>query len=216
MLLRSASTPILKSSSSTLRVESDPSIIRIKHNRSFISVAAAASSPSTSLTKTTSDGNLKRLLQVSKPQGRSELVLENGHGGGCGGSGYGGGYGGGDGYGDWDKGSESMDLYYQKMIRAYPDDPLVLSNYAKYLKEVKFESKFNLCENVLCVSLGLILQVRGDVEKAEEYCERAILMNPDEGNVLSLYGDLIWCNHKDANRAQTYFDQAVKSAPDDS
>ncbi|KAL7239709.1 hypothetical protein ACSBR2_005569 [Camellia fascicularis] len=122
-----------------------------------------------------------------------------GGGGGRGGGGGGGGGGSGDGDGDgssgnWDSnhGNNSTEEYYQKMIDAYPGDALLLSNYAKFLKEV-----------------------RGDFVKAEEYCGRAILANPSDGNVLSLYADLIWQTHKDAPRAETYFDQAVKAAPDD-
>ncbi|KAK2966213.1 hypothetical protein RJ640_010030 [Escallonia rubra] len=96
------------------------------------------------------------------------------------------------GYWDSSKGSDSTDVYYQKMIEANPGNSLILSNYAKFLKEV-----------------------RGDFVKAEEYCGRAILSNPSDGNVLSLYADLIWQTHKDAPRAESYFDQAVKAAPDD-
>lgn len=33
--------------------------------------------------------------------------------------------------------------------------------------------------------------------------------------MLSLYADLIWQTQNDAGRAHTYFDQAVKSDPDD-
>ncbi|XP_058760226.1 uncharacterized protein LOC131633543 [Vicia villosa] len=95
-------------------------------------------------------------------------------------------------FGDSNHGNDSTDLYYRAMIEANPENPLFLSNYAKYLKEV-----------------------RKDFVKAEEYCGRAILANPNDGNVLSLYADLIWECHKDAHRAETYFDQAVKAAPDD-
>ncbi|KAG5226107.1 Tetratricopeptide helical [Salix suchowensis] len=49
----------------------------------------------------------------------------------------------------------------------------------------------------------------------EEYCGRAILADPNDGDVLSMYADLIWQSHKDASRAESYFDQAVKAAPDD-
>ncbi|GLU22086.1 hypothetical protein SLE2022_381830 [Rubroshorea leprosula] len=89
-------------------------------------------------------------------------------------------------------GSDSTEAYYQKMIEANPGNPLLLGNYAKFLKEV-----------------------RGDFAKAEEYYGRAILANPNDGNVLSLYANLIWQNQKDAFRAKTYFDQAVETSPDD-
>lgn len=87
---------------------------------------------------------------------------------------------------------DASDAYYNNMIQANPGNSLLLSNYAKFLKEV-----------------------RGDFVKAEEYCGRAILANPNDASVLSLYANLIWQTHKDAQRAETYFDQAVKSDPDD-
>ncbi|PIN26703.1 hypothetical protein CDL12_00538 [Handroanthus impetiginosus] len=124
-------------------------------------------------------------------------------GGGRGGEGssdgIGGAGGGGDGcdggYGCWDAnhGSGNMDAYYQKMIEAYPQNSMVLGNYARFLKEF-----------------------RGDLIKAEEYCGRAILANPTDGDVLSLYADLIWQAYEDANRAHIYFDRALKAAPGNS
>ncbi|WCJ30050.1 Tetratricopeptide repeat (TPR)-like superfamily protein [Euphorbia peplus] len=121
-------------------------------------------------------------------KGKNGEILVGGGGGGKmwgGGGGNGGSDGG-------DNGKDSTEIYYQKMIEANPGNSLLLSNYAKFLKEV-----------------------RGDNGRAEEYCGRAILANPNDGNVLSMYADLIWQSHKDSSRAETYFDQAVKASPDD-
>ncbi|KAL5994582.1 hypothetical protein ACLOJK_024635 [Asimina triloba] len=102
------------------------------------------------------------------------MFSHSGFGGGgaiCGGNG-GGRDGGGDGDGSSgfsdsnNHGHESVDAYYRKMIEANPENGLLLGN-AKYLKEI-----------------------RGDLDKAEEYCSRAILANPGEGNVLALYADM--------------------------
>ncbi|XP_021276902.1 uncharacterized protein LOC110411184 [Herrania umbratica] len=99
---------------------------------------------------------------------------------------------GGKGLGDWGQGEQILDEYYQNMIKTYSGDTLLLTNYLKFL-----------------------IEVRGDFLKAEEYCERAILLKPDDGEVLSMYGDLIWINHGDRSRALHYSHRAAQTSPDD-
>lgn len=54
-----------------------------------------------------------------------------------------------------------------------------------------------------------------DTARAEEYYGRAILANPGDGELLSLYGTLIWETQRDEDRAKSYFDQAIHAAPND-
>ncbi|KAG2300070.1 hypothetical protein Bca4012_011650 [Brassica carinata] len=99
----------------------------------------------------------------------------------------------GGGKGDRSDGDDSStDVHYRKMIEANPGNGIFLSNYAKFLKEV-----------------------RKDYLRAEEYCGRAILTNPNDGNVLAMYAELVWTIHKDSSRAESYFVRAVAAAPDD-
>lgn len=66
------------------------------------------------------DGELKRVL------------VEGGGGGGWDNN-----DGGGSGFWDSNHGNDGTDLYYRAMIEANPGNPLFLSNYARYLKEVR-------------------------------------------------------------------------------
>nr|GEZ04381.1 hypothetical protein [Tanacetum cinerariifolium] len=51
--------------------------------------------------------------------------------------------------------------------------------------------------------------------KTKEYCSRSILANGTDGNVLSMYADLLWKTQNDATSAQSYFEQAVEASPND-
>ncbi|KAG8075345.1 hypothetical protein GUJ93_ZPchr0006g42625 [Zizania palustris] len=86
----------------------------------------------------------------------------------------------------------AVDAHYRRMIQVDPDNPLLLGNYAKFLKEVE-----------------------GDVARAQEYCERAIVANPGDGEALALYAGLVWETSRDADRADAYYTRAVQAAPDD-
>lgn len=57
-------------------------------------------------------------------------------------------------------------------------------------------------------------KVEKDTVRAEEYYGRAIIASPGDGEVLSLYGKLIWDTQRDGDRAKSYFDRAVHASPD--
>jgi tetratricopeptide (TPR) repeat protein len=84
------------------------------------------------------------------------------------------------------------DAHYHRMIDADPGNPLLLGNYARFLKEVQ-----------------------RDAARAREYCERAILANPADADALALYAALVWETTRDAHRADDYYARAVQAAPDD-
>lgn len=58
-------------------------------------------------------------------------------------------------------------------------------------------------------------QCKQDREGAEEYYSRAILADPNDGEVLSQYGKLVWELHHDQERASSYFERAVQASPED-
>ncbi|CAI0415098.1 unnamed protein product [Linum tenue] len=179
--------------------EGDLKLFSSKKGKSKKQIKDGTSPLQAPLQRTSSEGDLK-LRGISSLEEASRSVvaaLESAGGpGGRGEGGFSGGRGGDGEDGIWGElppqGTESMDKYYRDMITMYPGDALLLSNYAKFLKEA-----------------------RGDAARAEEFCERAILVSGGDGGVLSMYGDLIWNNHRDGGRANTYFNQAVKSSPDD-
>ncbi|EFH43506.1 hypothetical protein ARALYDRAFT_491493 [Arabidopsis lyrata subsp. lyrata] len=182
MIMRSASSLDLN-----LRAAQKPSVPRVVTTARTVS----ASSPRVAkpITRASSDGNLYKIqspesrtktISVYHEETASYRVLEGSrltHGGSNGGFGGRGGDGAGGGGG---VGGGNVDGYYEEMIQRYPGDTLLLSNYARFLKETAMLSE-----------------------------------NGRDGELLSMYGDLIWKNHGDGVRAHSYFDQAVQFSPDD-
>ncbi|XVE97424.1 hypothetical protein REPUB_Repub03eG0018200 [Reevesia pubescens] len=199
MLLRSSSTPLMK------KIIAQSSAAPDSGHRIPSKPVSLTGLPINKLQRTSSDGNTREINAIlkkqelsSSPMGSPDSVKADegtdfsfttlslaGDGG------DNGGMDGPEGFGDWGQGKQ-MDEYYENMIKTFPGETLLLTNYAKFLKEV-----------------------RGDLVKAEEYCERAILVNPDDGETLSMYGDLIWSNHGDGARAQSYFSRAIQASPND-
>lgn len=84
---------------------------------------------------------------------------------------------------------ERRDAYYEKMLESNPGNPLLLTNYSKFLHEVQH-----------------------DVEKAEKCYKEALMASSGDGEILSMYANFIWETHNDAAQAELYFRQAVEVA----
>lgn len=166
MLLRSSSTPLLNSWLPHSKDSSpEPEVVhQIRRTRS-ISLSASSSLPRIKVDEEKEMGlcyartaSLDAGLGCFSSSGLEEscgvgtrdsrLVTLNGGGVGGGGRRICGGAGGGGGsdsedddsseFWDSNHGSDSTDVYYQKMIEANPGNSLLLSNYAKFLKDVSF------------------------------------------------------------------------------
>ncbi|PKU82711.1 hypothetical protein MA16_Dca020290 [Dendrobium catenatum] len=109
--------------------------------------------------------------------------------------------------------------YYQEMLKTDPGNPLLLRNYGRFLHEViKNLKEYSTSITLLCY-LRLLLtfsefQVEGDLERAEEYYGRAILASPNDGELLSLYGRLVWESQRDSKRAESYHERAAEASPE--
>ncbi|KAL0459356.1 UNVERIFIED_CONTAM: hypothetical protein Slati_0562800 [Sesamum latifolium] len=98
----------------------------------------------------------------------------------------------------------SMEEHYKNMLEGDPGNPLVLRNYAQFL----YQAKLSGC--------NCYVQKKGDLPRAEEYYSRAILADPEDGEILSQYAKLIWELHHDKERAANYFERAVQTSSSDS
>ena len=89
-----------------------------------------------------------------------------------------------------------IEMHYKKMIEEDPCNGLFLRNYAQFLYQVLISSTANLGIQILQRKkqsnkqshlFRHHFQVKGDYRRAEEYYSRAILADPDDGELLSEY-----------------------------
>lgn len=59
------------------------------------------------------------------------------------------------------------------------------------------------------------MQTKRDYNGAEEYYSRAILADPEDGEILSQYAKLVWESTRDHDKASIYFERAVQASPQD-
>ncbi|KAJ9154101.1 hypothetical protein P3X46_027474 [Hevea brasiliensis] len=57
--------------------------------------------------------------------------------------------------------------------------------------------------------------IQGDLLGAEEYYLRAVVADPGDGEIMSLYAKLVCELHQDHDKAASYFERAVQATPED-
>ena len=85
--------------------------------------------------------------------------------------------------------------YYQALLKEDPNNPLLLRNYGEFMYKYSTNKE--------------------NARKCEELYERAILADPNDGEILTRYAEIQWDAHKDRERAEVYYDKAIQSSPDD-
>ncbi|KAL4290297.1 hypothetical protein GQ457_14G013640 [Hibiscus cannabinus] len=88
--------------------------------------------------------------------------------------------------------AEDPEEFHRRLVDEYPCHPLFLRNYAKFL------------------------QSKGDLQGAEDYYHRATLADPEDGEILVQYAQIVWDLHHDKDRALSFFERAVQASPQDS
>ncbi|XP_048430578.1 uncharacterized protein LOC103942562 isoform X1 [Pyrus x bretschneideri] len=87
--------------------------------------------------------------------------------------------------------SDNPKEYYKRMVDEYPCHPLFLRKY------------------------GQAFEAKGDFDGAEDFCFRATLANPGDGEALCQYATLVWQLHRDQDKAVSYFEHAAQASPHD-
>lgn len=59
----------------------------------------------------------------------------------------------------------------------------------------------------------LLTQIKNDPQRAEEYYSRAVQADPEDGELLAEYAELVWELHHDGDKALSFFERAVQVAP---
>ncbi|XP_039003809.1 uncharacterized protein LOC120130695 [Hibiscus syriacus] len=88
-------------------------------------------------------------------------------------------------------GDGEIEEHYRRMVKENPGNPIFLGNCAQFLYQKR------------------------DLQGAEEYYGRAVLVDPKDGKTLSQYAKLVWELHHNEERASNYFERAVQASPQD-